>query len=60
VFFQDGAGELRSLPARWTSVVGMEPFVAISAGRALFRVEDLLALCRLVQRFDDDQAVTDM
>lgn len=50
MFFQDRAGNLRSLPASWTSVVGVDPFVAVSAGRALFRVEDLLALRRLVQR----------
>jgi hypothetical protein len=60
VFFQDGAAELRSLPASWTSVVGVDPFVAVSAGRARFRVEDLLEFCRLVQRLEGDQAAADV
>jgi hypothetical protein len=50
VFFQDEAGELRSLPASWTSVAGVDPFVAVSEGRALFRVEDLVVLTRLLKR----------
>jgi len=39
---------VRSLPASWTDVAGSDPFLMVSAGRALFRPEDLLKLARLV------------
>jgi hypothetical protein len=34
---------------RWTSVAPDDPFVAVAAGRAPFRLEDLLALMALVR-----------
>jgi len=49
VYFHDEAGELRSLPAGWTSAVAQEPFVAVAAGRSLFRVADLCALAELLK-----------
>ncbi|MEW6275701.1 MAG: DUF5372 family protein [Bacillota bacterium] len=49
VFFHDREGRLRSIPASWTSVGAIDPFVAVSAGRSFFRVEDLLALIALLQ-----------
>ncbi|MCZ7661754.1 MAG: Y4bD/Y4pK family protein [Thermoleophilia bacterium] len=50
VFFRKPQEErVHSLPARWTDVEGVDPFLAISAGRAHFRVEDLVALVSLVQ-----------
>jgi hypothetical protein len=42
-------GRTRSLPVRWTSVAPDDPFVAVAAGRAPFRLEDLLALMALVR-----------
>jgi hypothetical protein len=36
------------MPAAWTDVEGPDPFLVVSAGRACFRVEDLLALVALV------------
>ena len=57
VTFHDGEGRLRSLPASWTSVVGRDPFVALSAGRAFFRVEDLLALVALVRVLSPEEGV---
>ena len=36
------------MPAAWTDVEGPDPFLVVSAGRASFRVEDLLALAALV------------
>jgi len=48
VWFHDAAGRLRSLPADWTSVVAEDPFNVVSAGRAAFRVEELLELARLI------------
>jgi hypothetical protein len=35
---------MRFLPARWTSMAAPDPFVCIAAGRAYFRVEDLIRL----------------
>ena len=49
VYFKDQMGELRSLPARWTSVAAPDPYVEMSAGRSYFRVEDLLILVGLVR-----------
>ena len=49
VWFYDSDERLRSLPAIWTSIVPEDVFTAVSAGRALFRVEELLQLCRLIR-----------
>jgi hypothetical protein len=35
---------MRFLPARWTSLAALDPFVLAAAGRAYFRLEDLLQL----------------
>jgi hypothetical protein len=48
VFFFDDYGQLRSIPAGFTDVDPPDPFVAVSAGRSAFRVEDLLALAGLL------------
>jgi hypothetical protein len=48
VFFFVDDGELRSLPASWTDVDPLDPFVVVAAGRSPFRVDDLLALARLL------------
>ena len=42
-------GRTRSLPVTWTSVAPDDPFVAVAAGRAPFRLEDLLALSALLR-----------
>lgn len=49
VYYQDG-DELKRMPATWTSAAIVDPFVAVSAGRASFRIEDLLSLAELVAR----------
>jgi hypothetical protein len=49
VAFCDAAGRLRSVPATWTDVAPPDLFVGLAAGRACFRVEDLLALVALVR-----------
>lgn len=49
VSFHDREGHFRSFPASWTSMAAPDPFVAISAGRSLFRVKDLLALASLLR-----------
>ena len=57
VTFRDREGRLRLLPATWTSVVGPDPFVVVSAGRAVFRVEDLLSLVELVRALSPEEGV---
>ena len=48
VFFFADDGQLTSLPSAWTDVDPPDPFLALSAGRSAFRVEDLLALAALI------------
>ena len=50
VFFLDEEGVKHSLPAGWTDVAVVDPFVALAAGRSPFRVSDLLSLVALVAR----------
>jgi len=52
VFFHLTDDRLHSLPAAWTDVGPNDPFVVMSAGRALFRYEDLLVLNRLMRELD--------
>ena len=49
MLFEDG-GRVRSLPTAWTTVASPDPFVAVSAGRAFFRTQDLFALVELMGR----------
>ena len=42
-------GRMRSLPVEWTDVGPADPVVTVGAGRAPFRLLDLLALCALVR-----------
>ena len=48
-YFYDEHGRLESIPIAWTDSAVEDPFVVISAGRAHFRVEDLLRLSTLVE-----------
>jgi hypothetical protein len=50
VHLRDGRGELFSLPAAWTDVAPVDPFVVIAAGRCPFTLAGLLALTDLVDR----------
>ena len=49
MYFEDDDGHLASMPAKWTDVVVPDPFVAIAAGRALFRPDDLATIVALLQ-----------
>ena len=51
MFFRSAEGQLRSMPQAWTTVATPDPFVVVAAGRALFRLEDLVALAALVREF---------
>jgi len=50
VYFHDQYGKLISLPAEWTDVLPPDPLVAVSAGRAAFRVADLLGLASFLEQ----------
>ncbi|CAP41742.1 DUF5372 family protein [Bordetella petrii] len=47
-FFHDCAGRVRSLPTSWTDLVAEDPFNAVAAGRAAFRLRELLDLVQLI------------
>ena len=49
VMYARADGRTRSLPVRWTSIAPEDPFVTVAAGRAPFRLEDLLALIALLR-----------
>jgi uncharacterized protein DUF5372 len=60
VFFREpGQTRVRSLPAIWTDLGGADPFLVISAGRALFRPEDLLKLVRLLAELQEPRRKSD-
>ena len=48
LFYRNAEGHRASLPARWTSVVPEDPYIAVGAGRSRFRVPDLIDLAALV------------
>jgi hypothetical protein len=50
VFYRSAEGHRASLPARWTSLVPVDPVVLLSSGRTRFRVDDLIELVALVSR----------
>jgi Family of unknown function (DUF5372) len=49
VFFcREGESRIYSMPATWTSMVAIDPVVAIADGKAAFRADDLLVLAGLL------------
>ena len=59
VFFRKPADQrIYSLPAGWTDVGEPDAFVALSAGRSLFRIEDLLALGALIDELNQPFGVS--
>jgi hypothetical protein len=46
---------MRALPAAWTSIVPPDPNVVLAAGRAAFRVADLLQLSQLIGRIEEER-----
>jgi len=49
VFYLGPDGRKRYLPARWTSLGAPDPFVIAAAGRAYFRLDDLVRLAELIK-----------
>lgn len=54
--FLNDDGHFISIPSGWTNLEAIDPYVAISAGRAAFRYQDLLALARLIEVLDSAAA----
>ena len=52
VTFYQTADRVRALPAAWTSLAPADPTVTLAAGRAAFRVADLLQLAHLIGRIE--------
>jgi hypothetical protein len=50
VYFLATGISLASIPASWTNLAPVDPFVAVAAGRSMFRIEDLLELVELLRR----------
>jgi len=60
VTFYQTPDRVRALPAAWTSLAPADPTVILAAGRAAFRVADLLELSRFMQRLEEgDQEGTE-
>jgi len=53
VYFYYDPGRLRAISASWTSLAADDPFVAVSAGRSVFRVADLLELTLLLTQLQE-------
>ena len=69
VMYRDEEGRVRSLPASWTTAGAVNPYVALSAGRSLLHLQDLLALVDTVrsvvsvresERAEDDRGLIDV
>ena len=52
MYFYDDRNRLCSMPASWTSVGSIDPFVQVSAERSPFRVADLLELSLLIHEIE--------
>ena len=55
VWFQGSEGRLHSLPRSWTDAGGVDPFVAVAAGRSQFRVADLLELAKQIEEWKSER-----
>ena len=53
VTFYQTPDHVRALPAAWTSLAPPDPSVMLAAGRAAFRMADLLQLSRLIERIEE-------
>ena len=53
MFFLNEEGDQHSMPVGWTDAAEPDVFVVMAAGRAAFRISDLVALARLVDQQSD-------
>jgi hypothetical protein len=58
VWFCDGDGRTRSLPASWTDAGPADPFVAVAAGHSLFRVANLIELASQIEEIRSGRTVS--
>jgi hypothetical protein len=56
VYYFDAEGRVHTIPAGWTSVAPIDPFVVIAAGRSYFRYEELVQLADLLERLSHESA----
>lgn len=54
MYFHDEAGKLRQLPIAWTSLSAADPVAVTGAGRAPFKLADLLELSHLLAQLQAD------
>jgi hypothetical protein len=52
-YFHKEGEHLVSVPATWTDIIAEDPVVQLAAGRALFRVTDLIELAQLLKGLRD-------
>ena len=52
MYFHDGDGHLREIPAAWTDFVKGDAFVELAAGRSQLHSGCLLKLCDLVGQME--------
>ena len=48
VYYYNSEGCIASVPLEWTDIELPDPFIIVSAGRALFRIKDILRLVYLI------------
>lgn len=53
VTFYETPDRVRILPAAWTSLAPLDPSIMLAAGRAAFRVSDLLELAHLIGQVEE-------
>ena len=51
-FFHDESGDLQSIPIAWTDMIPPDPFLLLPNGKSLFRVAELLSLCRMLDKIE--------
>jgi lipopolysaccharide biosynthesis protein len=51
VYYRDENGRMRFVPARWTNIAASDAFVLTAAGRAWFRLEDLIRLDNAIKNW---------
>lgn len=50
VYFRADDRQITSIPSAWTNIAPPDPFVIVAAGRAHFRLEDLVSLATLLEK----------
>ncbi len=58
VIYLTEAGELKSLPASWTSVLPEDPYITFSKWSAFFHVNYLLELTTLIEHLNQKLSLT--